>query len=74
MLEPQRVALRRSGGHVVVDRADALRLQRRAEYTRTVQAAFGEVLDALQGQQSLGSIEDSASERAAALSPTWHSP
>ena len=51
-----------------VDRADALRLQRRAEYAKTVQAAFGEVLDALQGQQSLGSIEESAAERAAALS------
>lgn len=51
-----------------VDRADALRLQRRAEYARTVQAAFGEVLDALQGQRSLGSIQASAAERAAALS------
>jgi outer membrane protein TolC len=50
-----------------VDRADALRLQRRAEYARTVQGAFGEVLDALQGQRSLGSIQASAAERAAAL-------
>jgi len=51
-----------------VDRAEALKQQRRAEYAKTVQAAFGEVLDALQGQQSLGSIQASASERAAALS------
>lgn len=51
-----------------VDRADALRLQRRAEYARTVQGAFGEVLDALQGQRSLGSIQASAAERASALS------
>jgi multidrug efflux system outer membrane protein len=51
-----------------VDRAQALKQQRRAEYARTVQAAFGEVLDALQGQRSLGSIEESATERTAALS------
>jgi len=51
-----------------VDRAAALKEQRRAEYAQTVQAAFGEVLDALQGQRSLGSIEESASERTAALS------
>ena len=51
-----------------VDRANALKQQRRAEYARTVQAAFGEVLDALQGQRSLGAIEESATERAAALS------
>jgi multidrug efflux system outer membrane protein len=50
-----------------VDRANALKQQRRAEYARTVQAAFGEVLDALQGQRSLGAIEESATERAAAL-------
>ena len=50
-----------------VDRTDALRLQRRGEYAKTVQAAFGEVLDALQGQRSLGSIEDSAAERTSAL-------
>ncbi len=51
-----------------VDRAEALKQQRRAEYAKTVQAAFGEVLDALQGQRSLGSIEESAAERTAALS------
>ena len=51
-----------------VDRAEALKQQRRAEYAKTVQAAFGEVLDALQGQRSLGSIEDSAAERTSALS------
>ena len=51
-----------------VDRANALKQQRRAEYARTVQAAFGEVLDALQGQRSLGAIEESATERASALS------
>ena len=51
-----------------VDRANALKQQSRAEYARTVQSAFGEVLDALQGQRSLGAIEESATERAAALS------
>ena len=50
------------------DRAEALKQQRRAEYAKTVQGAFGEVLDALQGQRSLGSIEESAAERTAALS------
>ena len=50
-----------------VDRAAALKLQRRAEYARTVQEAFGEVLDALEGQRNLGAIEISASERADAL-------
>jgi multidrug efflux system outer membrane protein len=51
-----------------VDRAEALKQQSRAEYARTVQEAFGEVLDALEGQRSLGAIEESASERAGALS------
>ena len=40
-----------------VRRADAVREQRRAEYARTVQVAFREVLDALQGQSSLQAIE-----------------
>jgi multidrug efflux system outer membrane protein len=51
-----------------VDRANALKQQRRAEYARTVQEAFGEVLDALQGQRNVGAIEETASERADALS------
>jgi multidrug efflux system outer membrane protein len=49
-----------------VSRADALR-QRRAEYARTVQTAFREVLDGLQGQNSLHTIEASATEEAKAL-------
>jgi len=48
-------------------RADAVREQRRAEYAKTVQVAFQEVLDALQGQSSLQSIEASATEQAKAL-------
>jgi multidrug efflux system outer membrane protein len=50
-----------------VSRADALRQQRRAEYARTVQTAFREVLDGLQGQNSLHTIEASATEEAKAL-------
>jgi multidrug efflux system outer membrane protein len=50
-----------------VRRADAVREERRAEYARTVQVAFQEVLDALQGQSSLRSIEASATVQARAL-------
>jgi multidrug efflux system outer membrane protein len=50
-----------------VSRADALRQQRRAEYARAVQTAFHEVLDGLQGQNSLHTIEASANDEAKAL-------
>jgi multidrug efflux system outer membrane protein len=50
-----------------VSRADALRQQRRAEYARAVQIAFREVLDGLQGQNSLHAIEASATGQATAL-------
>ena len=50
-----------------VRRSAALRQQRRAEYARTVQIAFQEVFDALQGQSSLHSVESSAAEQARAL-------
>jgi multidrug efflux system outer membrane protein len=50
-----------------VGRSDALRQQRRAEYARTVQVAFQEVFDALQGQNSLHAVEASASEQARSL-------
>jgi multidrug efflux system outer membrane protein len=50
-----------------VSRADALRQERRAEYARAVQTAFREVLDGLQGQASLHTIEASATEEAKAL-------
>jgi multidrug efflux system outer membrane protein len=50
-----------------VGRSDALRQQRRAEYARTVQVAFQEVFDALQGQSSLHSVETSAAGQARAL-------
>ena len=50
-----------------VRRADALRQQRRAEYARTVQTAFREVFDGLQGQNSLQAMEDSATQETRAL-------
>jgi len=50
-----------------VRRADALRQQRRAEYARTVQTAFREVFDGLQGQNSLQAIETSATQEERAL-------
>jgi multidrug efflux system outer membrane protein len=50
-----------------VRRADALRQQRRAEYARTVQTAFREVFDGLQGQNSLQAIEASATQETRAL-------
>lgn len=51
-----------------VARANAVRTQRQAEYSRTVQNAFREVLDALQGQQLIASARDANAEQVAALS------
>jgi len=50
-----------------VERQRALLEQRRAEYARTVQQAFREVLDGLQGQSSLREVEAANVARVAAL-------
>jgi outer membrane protein, multidrug efflux system len=50
-----------------VSRAEAVREQRKAEYARTVQAAFREVLDALQGQSLIAGVRDANAEQVAAL-------
>jgi len=50
-----------------VARAEAVREQRRAEYARTVQNAFREVLDALQGQMLIAGVRDANAEQVAAL-------
>ena len=51
-----------------VRRAEAVREQRKAEYARTVQEAFREVLDGLNGQRLIDSVRDSNSAQVAALS------
>ncbi|HVF16531.1 MAG TPA: efflux transporter outer membrane subunit [Steroidobacteraceae bacterium] len=51
-----------------VSRAEAVREQRKAEYARTVQEAFREVLDGLNGQRLIDSVRDSNSAQVAALS------
>lgn len=51
-----------------VSRAEAVREQRKAEYARTVQEAFREVLDALNGQRLIESVRTSSSAQVAALS------
>jgi outer membrane protein TolC len=50
-----------------VARADAIRQQRRAEYARTVQTAFRDVLDALHGQRLIASVAEANAEEASAL-------
>jgi multidrug efflux system outer membrane protein len=50
-----------------VSRTKAIREQRKAEYARTVQAAFREVLDALQGQSLIVGVRDANAEQVAAL-------
>lgn len=50
-----------------VARADAIREQRRAEYARTVQSAFRDVLDALHGQTLIASVRDASAEQVRAL-------
>ena len=45
----------------------AVREQRKAEYSRTVQEAFREVLDALQGQSLIAGVRDANAEQVAAL-------
>jgi outer membrane protein, multidrug efflux system len=50
-----------------VDRVEALRMQRQAEYVRTVQSAFRDVLDSLRGQELLSDISQSIADRERAL-------
>ncbi len=50
-----------------VERERAILDQRRAEYARTVQNAFREVLDGLQGQSSLRSVESAREAQVTAL-------
>lgn len=49
-------------------RTEAIREQRKAEYARTVQGAFREVLDALQGQGLIVGVRDANAEQVVALS------
>ena len=51
-----------------VARTEAVREQRKAEYARTVQSAFREVLDGLQGQRLIAGVRDANAEQVAALS------
>jgi outer membrane protein, multidrug efflux system len=50
-----------------VDRTRAVREQRKAEYSRTVQSAFREVLDALQGQSLILGVRDANAQQVASL-------
>lgn len=50
-----------------VARTKAVREQRKAEYARTVQGAFREVLDALQGQSLITGVRDANAQQVAAL-------
>jgi len=50
-----------------VARTRAIREQVKAEYSRTVQSAFREVLDALQGQSLILGVRDANSEQVASL-------
>ena len=50
-----------------VSRAEAVREQRKAEYAKTVQGAFREVLDGLQGQTLIAGVSDANAQQVAAL-------
>ncbi len=50
-----------------VKRAEAVREQRKAEYARTVQNAFREVLDALQGQTLISNVSEANAAQVDAL-------
>lgn len=50
-----------------VSRAEAVREQRKAEYARTVQQAFREVLDTLKGQSLISGVREASDEQVAAL-------
>jgi multidrug efflux system outer membrane protein len=51
-----------------VSRAEAVREQRKSEYARTVQQAFREVLDSLQGQALILGVREANDQQVAALS------
>jgi multidrug efflux system outer membrane protein len=51
-----------------VSRAEAVREQRKSEYARTVQQAFREVLDSLQGQSLIAGVREANDQQVAALS------
>lgn len=51
-----------------VKRAEAVREQRKAEYAKTVQGAFRDVLDALQGQSLIDGVSKANEQQVAALS------
>lgn len=51
-----------------VSRAEAVREQRKSEYARTVQQAFREVLDTLQGQSLIAGVREANDQQVAALS------
>jgi outer membrane protein, multidrug efflux system len=50
-----------------VERTKAIREQRKAEYARTVQTAFRDVLDALQGQSLIASVREANAAQVDAL-------
>lgn len=50
-----------------VARTEAIRTQRQAEYARTVQTAFRDVLDALHGQTLIAAVREASAEQMAAL-------
>ncbi|HWK51956.1 MAG TPA: efflux transporter outer membrane subunit [Steroidobacter sp.] len=50
-----------------VSRAEAVREQRKSEYARTVQQAFREVLDSLQGQALIAGVREANDQQVAAL-------
>jgi multidrug efflux system outer membrane protein len=51
-----------------VSRTEAVREQRKSEYARTVQQAFREVLDSLQGQALIVGVREATDQQVAALS------
>ncbi len=52
-----------------VSRAEAVREQRKSEYASTVQQAFREVLDSLQGQTLIAGVREANDQQVAALEP-----
>lgn len=50
-----------------VERTEAVRMQRQAEYARTVQNAFRDVLDALRGQELLSGIRQTTTAQVEAI-------
>ena len=50
-----------------VKRTEAVREERKAEYSRTVQNAFREVLDALQGQTLIAGVSEANADQVNAL-------